>query len=86
VTTILVQVIYLFANITMSTGNPYDTFVQNTFIVKVVPLAVLSLLTFNLLFNIFVYALEIKFGRNLMKAKLILSKFMDNKKEPDTVK
>ncbi len=51
-----------------------------------VPLAVLGLLTLNLLFNIFLYALEIKFGRNLMKAKLIFSKLMDKKKEPDTVK
>jgi hypothetical protein len=69
----------------MKNNNPYETFVTNKLIVNGVPMAVLSLLFVNLMFNILLLVLEIKFGKHWAKAKLILSKLLGKQKEPKTV-
>jgi hypothetical protein len=74
VTAILVQIFYLFVNVSMKSRNPYDTFLSDGFIVKIIPIIVLSLLFVNVIFNIFLLVLEIKFMQIPIKTKLILSK------------
>jgi hypothetical protein len=56
------------------TGNDsYETFVNNSLVVKAFPMAVMGLLCLNLIFNIFLWALEIKFSQILLKTKLLFS-------------
>lgn len=56
----------------MTTKDPFDTFVNNALIVKAVPMTVLALLGLNLLFNVGMLVLEVKYGQVVSKAKLIL--------------
>lgn len=75
-TIIVIQSIYLLSNIIMTTNDPFNTFVQNAFIVKVVPMMVLALLSLNLLFNTGLMVLEVNFGQFLLKGKLILKRLL----------
>lgn len=79
-TIIIIQSIYLFVNMSTqeSSGNTFD---NNSLIVKIVPIAVLGLLILNIIFNLFLWALEIKYGQILTKAKLVLASLF--KKNPN---
>jgi hypothetical protein len=59
-TIILIQGLFLFANITMTSQDAFETHVNNTTITKLVPLAVTALLGLNLLLNTFLLIVEIK--------------------------
>lgn len=67
---------------TMASQDAYDTFVNNSLIIKVIPMAVLGLLAINMLFNAFLWVMEIKFGQILTKAKLLLLSLSFKGKNP----
>lgn len=56
----------------VKSNGPYEAFVQNGLVTKGVPLAILSLLFFNMGFNIFCWVWELKSDRFLDKTKAIL--------------
>jgi hypothetical protein len=60
----------------MTKKDQFDTFVQNMFIIKVVPMTVLALLSLNLLFNTGLLVLEVNFGQVLIKGKLIFKELL----------
>jgi hypothetical protein len=59
--------------VTITGSDSYETFVNNSLVVKAFPMAVMGLLCLNLIFNLFLWVLEIKFGQILLKTKLIFS-------------
>jgi hypothetical protein len=73
ITVVLIQLCSLFVNITMTSNNSSETFVSNSLVVKAFPIAVMGLLSLNLMFNMFFWGLEIKFGQIPLKAKLVFS-------------
>lgn len=60
-TIIIIQLLFLFANMTMS-DDPYETFVSNSFVTKLIPFISLGLISLNMLFNTFLLFVEIKQG------------------------
>jgi hypothetical protein len=74
-TIILIQGLFLFANITMTSQDPFETYVNNTMITKVIPLVVTGLLGFNLLLNTFLLIVEIKESFLLAKMRTILGHY-----------
>ena len=59
-TIIIIQVLYLYTNIMMSSGDPTVTFTTNTIIIKVIPITVLGILMASLMFNLFLWVWELK--------------------------
>jgi hypothetical protein len=59
-TIIIIQVLYLYTSIMMSSGDLTATFTTNTIIIKVIPITVLGILMASLLFNLFLWVWEFK--------------------------
>ncbi len=62
-TVILIQILYLFANFTMTNQDPFETFVNNLMVTKIVPIATLTLLALNLVMNCFLWVNELRFDK-----------------------
>lgn len=79
-TVILVQILYLIANFVITNQDPFETFVNNSMVTKIVPIATLTLLALNLMLNCFLWVNELRFDQFVEKAKMMLEQiFSENK-------
>ena len=74
-TTIFIQLLFLFAKMTMTSQDPYETFVNNSMVTKFIPLIILGLLSLNMVLNSFFFVVEIKQGLLLTKIKAIIGHY-----------
>lgn len=70
---------YLIANITIDDKDPYEAFVNNSMINKVIPMVIVGLLALNLVVNVFWWVVEVKCDFLVSKIKTIVSRYFVKK-------
>jgi hypothetical protein len=65
----------------MKNQDPFETFVNNSMVTKMVPIFTLALLALNLALNSFLWVNELRFDKIVEKAKLMLEQTFSRKKE-----
>jgi hypothetical protein len=70
-TVIFIQILYLITNFVITNQDPFETFVNNSMVTKIVPIATLTLLALNLVLNCFLWVNELRFDKIMEKTKLL---------------
>lgn len=65
----------------MTNQDPFETFVNNSMVTKIVPIATLTLLALNLMLNSFLWVNELRFDKIVSKAKLLFEQSFSKAKD-----
>ena len=71
-TTILIEILYMVVTVIAQNEGPYSAFVSNDFVIKGVPMGILSLLICNLGFNMFLFVKEVQSDNLLVKGRSLM--------------